>query len=45
MAKLWNLTNTWGIHAEPWMAIELMEGALADKSGLVIYPEAFNDAA
>jgi RIO kinase 1 len=43
-AKLWNLTNPWGYIDEPWMAIELAENYLAGKSGLAVYPQAFNEA-
>ena len=45
MAAMWGLTNPWGIHNEAFMAIELVDGSLADKAGLVVYPEAFDDAA
>ncbi len=44
LAKIWGLTNPWSIHGEPWMAIELVKDALKGKTGLVAYPEAFNDA-
>jgi len=43
-AELWGLTNPWGIHNEAFMVIELVEGSLEGKAGLVIYPEAFNQA-
>jgi putative acetyltransferase len=43
-ADQWGLTNTWNINGEPWMAIELVKNALSGKAGLVIYPEAFNEA-
>jgi predicted N-acetyltransferase YhbS len=43
-AILYGLSNPWGIDNEVFMAIELVEGALKDKSGEVIYPEAFNEA-
>jgi len=43
-AEKWGLTNPWNISGEPWMAIELVEDALQGKTGLVIYPEAFNEA-
>ena len=43
-AKQWDLTNPWQIDGDPWMAVELIEGALAGKAGAVIYPEAFNEA-
>jgi putative acetyltransferase len=44
MAKIWGLTNPWGINDEPFMAIELVEGSLEGKAGMVIYPDAFNEA-
>jgi predicted N-acetyltransferase YhbS len=44
MAKTWGLTNSWGINDEPFMAIELVEGSLEGKAGIVIYPDAFNEA-
>jgi RIO kinase 1 len=43
-AKQWNLTNTWGITDEHWMAIELTKNSLVGKGGLAVYPEAFNEA-
>lgn len=43
-AKQWNLTNPWGYTDDPWMAIELVEGSLENKAGLVVYPDAFNEA-
>ena len=43
-AEKWDLRNSWNIDGDPWMAIELVEGALACKAGLVKYPEAFNEA-
>ncbi len=43
-AEKWDLTNPWNITGDPWMAIELIEGALEGKAGAVIYPEAFNEA-
>jgi putative acetyltransferase len=43
-ADRWGLTNPWNISGEPWMAIELVEGALTGKAGLVVYPEVFNEA-
>jgi len=43
-AEKWHLTNPWQITGEPWMAIELVEGALRCKAGLAVYPEAFNQA-
>lgn len=44
LAKNWNITNPWQITGEPWMAIELIEGALNGKAGVAVYPEAFNEA-
>ena len=44
LAENWNITNPWQISGEPWMAIELIEGALNGKAGLAVYPEAFNEA-
>jgi len=44
LASLWGLTNPWGFHDEPWMAIELVPGALSGRAGLVQYPAAFNEA-
>ena len=44
-AEKWDLSNPWGIDSDPWMAIELVEGALEGKPGAVVYPEAFNEAA
>jgi RIO kinase 1 len=43
-AEKWDLTNPWQIDGDPWMGIELVEGALEYKAGLVVYPEAFNEA-
>jgi len=43
-AERWRLTNPWKITGEPWMAIELVDGALQGKIGLVVYPDAFNEA-
>ncbi len=43
-AKYWKLTNPWDYTDDPWMAIELIEGALDNKAGLAVYPEAFNEA-
>jgi predicted N-acetyltransferase YhbS len=45
MAALWGLTNPWGVHDEPFMAIELVKDSLVDKAGMVIYPAAFDQAA
>lgn len=44
IASIWGLTNPWGIQDEAFMAIELNMGALEGKSGMVVYPEAFNEA-
>jgi predicted N-acetyltransferase YhbS len=44
MGAIWGLTNPWGIHNEAFMAIELVKGSLESKAGLVVYPEAFNQA-
>jgi putative acetyltransferase len=43
-AKFWKIINPWQIMGEPWMAIELVEGALRGKAGLAVYPEAYNEA-
>ena len=43
-AEKWDITNPWKIDGDPWMAIELVEGALEGKAGKAIYPEAFNEA-
>ena len=43
-ADHWGLTNPWNVTGEPWMAIELVPGALDGKAGLVMYPETFNEA-
>lgn len=43
-AEKWDLRNPWNIAGDPWMAIELVEGALIGKAGLVAYPEAFSEA-
>lgn len=43
-AEKWELTNTWQIDGDPWMAVELVKGSLAGKAGVVMYPEAFNEA-
>lgn len=43
-ADLYRLSNPWGIDNEAFMAIELVEGALSQISGEVLYPEAFNEA-
>ena len=43
-AEKWDLVNHWNIDGDPWMAIELVEGALTGKAGVVVYPEAFNEA-
>jgi putative acetyltransferase len=42
LANLWGLINPWSFDDEPWMAIELVPGALAGKAGLVQYPKVFN---
>lgn len=44
-AEKWGLTNPWHIEGDPFMALELVEGALAGKAGQVIYPAVFDDAA
>jgi RIO kinase 1 len=43
-AEKWDLRNSWNIEGDPWMAIELVEGALNCKTGMVVYPKAFNEA-
>jgi putative acetyltransferase len=43
-AEKWELTNPWQIDGDPWMGIELVEGALECKAGLAVYPEPFNEA-
>jgi putative acetyltransferase len=44
IAKIWGLTNPWGIDSKAFMAIELVEGALDGIAGLAVYPKAFNNA-
>ena len=43
-AEKWDLANPWNVAGDPWMAVELVEGALEGKAGAVIYPAAFNEA-
>jgi putative acetyltransferase len=43
-AEKWDLTNPWNVSGDPWMAIELVEGALEGKAGNVVYPGVFNEA-
>lgn len=43
MAASWGLRNPWGIQNEAFMVIELVEGALDQVSGLIVYPEPFNE--
>ena len=43
-ANQWHLTNPWDYIEDPWMAIELVQDSLTGKTGVVIYPEAFNEA-
>ena len=43
-ADKWAITNPWNINGDPWMAIELVQGALDGKAGLAVYPQAFNEA-
>ncbi len=44
LAEKWQIANPWQINGDPWMAVELVEGALNGKAGLAVYPEAFNQA-
>jgi predicted N-acetyltransferase YhbS len=44
IASTWGLTNPWSIQNDAFMAIELVMGVLEGKSGMVVYPEAFNEA-
>ena len=43
-AARWNLANPWGYTDDSWMAYELVEDFLDNKGGLVVYPDAFNEA-
>jgi putative acetyltransferase len=43
-ADKWKISNPWKIDGDPWMAIELIKGALDGRAGLAVYPQAFNEA-
>jgi len=42
-AAQWAIHNPWQIEDEPWMGIELVEGALKGKAGKAVYPAPFNE--